>query len=515
MKKIKRLLTIALTALFVFGAFCVSACQSMEDIIPETYGEWEQNYLYRGNAKTKTTGEDYEKLVKTVEIDGVPLNAIYCLDSKIHGDDMYMLLVCQKDGEDLTADHYTSGWWKSRLEVVHCLVSYNIKDKTQKLLTTDQKIEVEDKEWFYRPMEIEGIFDDCILLCANIQEANTMGKEMWSNTIAWYTVDFDGALLEPDIEYANEWEWVSDEYLVAEMYNVDAHAYELYYRTSDLSERTFVYRKLAGSGDFEWAYIEQNGVKGLLIQEYYSVTSPYYGSRMLGYLYFYNFDTDTMSEAVSVCSYAKFYGDYNYIKTYEYYKTYYRSSLKEGQKSVDVETNNALHRLVYDENGVHLEEFFDLTDGHNYTIYGIHGDKILYRDSWYQDHYGCFSGGSKYTYCEWDLTTGKGKKVDDDAITDMEDEYSAWYEQEKGITVGDYIYFLHEESISEGLMMPRSRAYMLKRRNVQTNELEVMQLWHEEDNDGEDGRKFCEEFWFVCENDAKEFNFYEFTARAY
>ena len=145
MKGLKRVLTIALTALFAFAALCVSACQTMEDVIPETYGEWEQNYLYRGNGRTKTTGEDYEKLVETVEIDGASYNAIYCLDSKIHGDDMYMLLVCQKGGEDLTVRYYTGGGWKYRLDVVHCLVSYNIKDKTQKLLTTDQKIEVVDK----------------------------------------------------------------------------------------------------------------------------------------------------------------------------------------------------------------------------------------------------------------------------------------------------------------------------------------------------------------------------------
>ena len=137
----------------------------------------------------------------------------------------------------------------------------------------------------------------------------------------------------------------------------------------------------------------------------------------------------------------------------------------------------------------------------------------MYRENWYQDHYGCFSGGSKYTYCEWDLTTGKGTAVEADDITDIEDEYSALYEQEKGIAVGNYIYFLHEETISGGLMGKSTVAYMLKRRNVQTSELEIMQVWHEQSNDSEDGRKFCEEFWFIgIEN---TYNFYEFTVRDY
>ena len=64
-------------------------------------------------------------------------------------------------------------------------------------------------------------------------------------------------------------------------------------------------------------------------------------------------------------------------------------------------------------------------------------------------------------------------------------------------------------------MMPSSLAYMLKRRNVKTNEIETMQVWHEEDNEGEDGRNFCEDFWFVGESDSGAYNFYEFTVRDY
>ena len=41
MNKIKRLLTIGLASIFALGTVCLSACQAMEDIIPETYGEWD------------------------------------------------------------------------------------------------------------------------------------------------------------------------------------------------------------------------------------------------------------------------------------------------------------------------------------------------------------------------------------------------------------------------------------------------------------------------------------------
>ena len=511
MKKIKQLCTIGLACLFVFGAVFVSACQYMKDIIPETYGEWEQNYLYRGNARTKTTGEDYEQLVTTVEYDGKIYNAQHCVDSKIKGDDIYMILACQEVGTYVHTMVYYRRSWAASKEKFYCLVVYNIRKKTQKVLTAEQIIMREDKEYFYRPTDIEGVFDDRIVLRAYIEETEKIDEYYQTYEMDWYTVDFEGTLMEPSIEYTSTWEWVSDEYLVAEIYNRQENMYELYYRTSAYSDPILVQKKTT-SGD--WTYVERNGIKGFLIQDKYYKNTPNKKSWAVRCIKFYNFATNTMSEPVSIGKYADFYGDYSYIKTYEY-KTieYYETWIE--KKSTTVETNHALYRLIYDESGVHLEEFLTLTDEHCYYIYGIQGNKILYRDLWYQNPRGCSFGGSEYVYCERDLSSGKITEIDEDRITAMEDEYSAVYEQEKGIAVGDYIYFLHEEEIYEGLMVGNSLAYMLMRSNVKTNELEVMQVWHSEDNDDGDDRKFCEEFWFTCIDDNDGYDFYEFTIRPY
>jgi hypothetical protein len=166
MNKLKRLLTIGLASLFALGTICVSACQSMEDIIPETYGEWDGNYLYRGNGRTKTTGEDYEQLVKTVEIDGKTYKAWHCVDSEVHEDDLYMILACMEEGTYVSDVRYSKYSWAYDLDTVYCLVVYNLKEKTQKLLATDEKVMREDMEYFYRPTDIEGIFGDRILLRA-------------------------------------------------------------------------------------------------------------------------------------------------------------------------------------------------------------------------------------------------------------------------------------------------------------------------------------------------------------
>ena len=68
----------------------------MGDVVPEEYGEWDNNYVYRGNGRSKTTGEDYEQLVNSVEIEGENYTVLACADFEIKGDDVYMILACQE-----------------------------------------------------------------------------------------------------------------------------------------------------------------------------------------------------------------------------------------------------------------------------------------------------------------------------------------------------------------------------------------------------------------------------------
>jgi hypothetical protein len=201
------------------------------------------------------------------EIDGKTYKAWHCVDSEVHEDDLYMILACVEEGAYVSNVMYTKYYWAYDLDNVYCLVVYNLKEKTQKLLATDEKVMREDMEYFYRPTDIEGIFGDRILLRAYTEPM--VGRESTIGyyrdlEVEWYTVDLDGALLDTSVAYDNAWEWVSDEYLVAEIYNEENGAYDLYYRTSDLSEPIFIQRRTPGQRDIEWNYIEQNGVKGLL-----------------------------------------------------------------------------------------------------------------------------------------------------------------------------------------------------------------------------------------------------------
>ena len=254
----------------------------------------------------------------------------------------------------------------------------------------------------------------------------------------------------------------------------------------------------------------------VLFESYYRTTD-----RNISYdwvledIQFYNFATNKKSE-ISINQRGDFFGNNTYLKTHDYKTTEYREFLWE-KKTADVEINNAIYRIIYEESGIRLEEFFDLTEKHNYNLYGVVEDKIVYRESWYEDARGCDYGGQEYVYYEQDLVSGRKTEIDSDTATVLEDEYSAMYQKEKGIAVGDYIYFLHKEALS-ALMSTTRYAYLLKRVNTSTNRVEVMQCWHEDKNYESGGLvlKYCEELWFSCGSDHnRAFDFYEFTVRSY
>ena len=152
-KKTKnKIWTSVLAICMSLGVF--SACgQDMEDIIPQTYGAWENHYIYRGNGRCKTTGEDYEKLVESVIIDDSYCRVYSCEDFEILGDDLYMILSCDKPRNS-----------QSFYSEMYCFVRYDIKDKTQTVVFTDSNVRIGELDYFYRPYEIEAIYEDCIVL---------------------------------------------------------------------------------------------------------------------------------------------------------------------------------------------------------------------------------------------------------------------------------------------------------------------------------------------------------------
>ncbi len=508
-----KLLSAGLAVMFFFNFTCLLSCQKMEDLAPKQYGKWDNNYIYRGNGRAKTTGEDYEQLVKTVTIGQDIYSVLECVDFEIEEEDIYMILVC----EDLTQETGNEAQqYMNDLEKIFCLIKYNIQKKTQQLLTTDKVVIYDNKEYFYRPYFIHGIFDNFIVLRAYVQKEDTSENILKRNLCANYTIDFNANIINPDIQYSTDWKWASKEYLIKSNYNSENNCDELYYRTKQFSDPILVYQKERDgtfSEYYNWDYIEQNDVSGILIKDYIrkgSIDSQ----PQLKTIKFYNFSTNIMSDAISIGKYAQFYGNNNFIKTYncktiDYFETFFET------KSVKVEIDNMVYRLVFDENGVHLENFLDLAEEHNYKIYGVLHDKIVYEDRYYTNSQGCSVGGSKYNYYEHDIVNKIKTEIDFEKLILLEDEYISVYERQEGQKVGKYIYFLHEEDVYAG-MGTTSIVYLLNRYDTETTTIETMQLWHSEEGhyNNEVTVKYCDKLWYICDNNGT-FNFFEFAVYPY
>ncbi len=483
MKRLKKIFSVAFATLL-----CVTICvgcqhQSMDDVAPETYGAWDGYYVYRGNGKCKTTCEDYEQLVTTVEIEEISYSVTECVDCKIVDETMYMILSCELPSDETdveTGDEplemIDSKGYVPKAE--QCLVRYDIKTKSCALIASD----------FYegnqkcRLSMIEQVFDDRLL----VQVASRR----------WWIIGFDGEIIQKDVEMPKSWEWVSDEYLVE--YEFVNYENLMYYKKGHFSERTLVGEY--GKND-SFSYVEKDGQKGLVFKESDTIC-------------FFNFATNVMSAPISFGKKAEFYENYGFVKTYESTKIVCGVTIF-GEDEAIVEKNNAVYEIIYEPNGIRLELFFDLTEKCRTLIGGIGKDKIAYREETFQEITGCAIGGGNKKYYVYDCSTRKKKEIEKEKYETLSEQYSSFYEKENGIEVGEYIYFQHTEKIS-AYMASTTLAYFLKRYHVETGEVETMQLFHEDSSRSEDRWRFCYDLWFSYRrNGSWEFDFSEFVVCEY
>ena len=90
MKRSKRLWT----GLIILATLCVgcvlAGCDSLYDVAPKEYGAWDGNYIYLGNVRCKTTGEEEERLIERVEKEGVSYEVTHTLDHLFVEEELYL-----------------------------------------------------------------------------------------------------------------------------------------------------------------------------------------------------------------------------------------------------------------------------------------------------------------------------------------------------------------------------------------------------------------------------------------
>lgn len=506
MRKIWKVTAVALACVSI-ACVCAVACQGMEDVAPESYGAWENNYIYRANGRMKTTGEDYEQLVSSFTVGENEYTVTECVDYEFFGEDLlYMIL----KGEYETTE---------RIEENYAVIKYDISEKESALIFSDTVLPLTDEEnserMCYRAREFYKITDEKIYIFGMVENE----KYLYDENVHWInkdiTINHDGEILtQEDFEY-NDWVEYAPDIQIYNVWSDEERGYIYYYRENKDAEVKQLFVK--DSNTFNVSYVEQNGVRGLLLQKSKLVSGakPYT-------LSFYNLDTfEWCEKTVSISKSTKsLYGKYYYLYR-ETNKEYYEFMFE--KKTAQVHTNGELCELVIDESGVRLEKIYSFKPETSITLYGLHDDKLVYRALWFESaSCGNIFGGSEYAYYEENIKTGEKRIIENTEALALEDEYAGYYEMKSGVTVEDYTYFLHTEDISEGIMSTPSTAYLLKRYNALEDKFEVMQFWHEDDArlyHFDDGTTYynpseyshcCAEFWFSVTDRWQQFKIFDF-----
>lgn len=161
MKKLLCLIfALLLSSTIVFSTGCGCDFKGVEDILPslEEYGEWDGNYMYRGNVRAKTSGEDEQLLIPEITYNGVvyPLSELIdSLSYRFFDDNTIFLFATNlkpkaKDEDpeqsnsssnsssenqtsSTNADQETSHSTEDELEI-SVLIKYLIKEKTHEII---------------------------------------------------------------------------------------------------------------------------------------------------------------------------------------------------------------------------------------------------------------------------------------------------------------------------------------------------------------------------------------------
>ncbi len=477
MKKSK-FLSIVLAGLMTSTVLAnLTACQEpapggtnidFEDLVPETYGEWDGNYIYRGNVKSKTTGEDAQYLVQSVEINGVAHQVLYCSDYDVANDTLYLTL-------SLSDENYST-----------CLVSYDVCAQEQMLVFhkfRDEKTVATDY-FEYEMHYVEQVFEN--------------GEILVGGTRRWYSMDGasapDGAetktLMFIIDKFGTVVEEVDDDYLFYtriskdywQRYDYTGDSQKLYARAWR-GEPVLVYDlTVVSNHKYNVTFVEQNGAVGYLIETWRIKKGDETADRFVKLEFFdlkqnklstlFESETDRYAEWVAVpektCLYLYDNEDYTYTtkdgeNTYTAHKNIIVVTFNYSDKSVTANVNEAKWS---DGKTYEIEAYDELT-----------GD-VYARVSWATSASGCDSGGYKNEYWELPVKNDSNKRAlkQDKYNESLENIKNAYYRQD-GVTFGDYVYYVRYQRLRNTIIGQARSAYIFQKYTKSEDKTDTMQLW--------------------------------------
>ena len=466
----KKLFSIILAVATLFSCFALSGCKDVYDYKPESYGEWDGNYVYSGNYRSKTTGEDGERLVSEVVDEGITYqvelnNRNYSENSYTfyyYGDFIYLVMNGEAVDEDLEKKEK------------RFLVRYNLKEKTQ------ETVLAETEELFEG---ISYVNDERIVLLDDER---------------WYAVDFNGNLIEENFP-GTRTTVLNQEYLVYKSYPDG----EIMYRSF---ANPLEYKIMDGviSLNYRYYYIENENQKGILI------CNTNDGALIYDF-WFFDLETNTLHTiAENYNQKLRWVGDdYKYFITYEMGLVEWteKGSSCAGvqEKSATISLNCKMYTVDYENYSI--REVYKFPRERNCTQVNILNDgKIYVTQTWFEDYkFLKNDGGKAYARYRFDTESETFSLVSEEEYDELFDQPS----QGEWVVCGEYEYYQTVKYVP--LMMGRSYAYSLVRTDgVKT---ETMQFFTSrgKESDLEIGARACFEMW----NQNSDGKFSNFIVRPY
>jgi len=488
--------------------FVLSSCRYIYEVIPKEYASWDNNYIYLGNGRSKTTGEDYEELVSEIVIDDITYSTYECLDYIIKDDDIYMILT-------VVDWSYFEG--KTIIQIsdasFNILLKYNIKNNTVDLIYNEKTPIVISTIWdlHYCPIELMELYENIIVIKSDAYSIyyneEDIEKTMPSNKVEDKTylisIDYSGNVLG-EYGYDTNYKKLKNGYIV-----VDYNGYGLYYRKDFISEKITIVENTYYLPVDEAFYIKNENTEGL----------SYICNRNGGpYLEYYSFNLNKIVDSIKLSDCFITFNNNEYINEYELTKYSYLTLPKLERKTVTVYNNNYLYKLGYSDEKIEKELIYTFENNSTTSISFINNQYLYYYLKIYSGP-SCENvfGGRRDEYKLHDFISNKTKKIDSDDRNEVEEELTISKNYCDISECGNYQYFIFKDYIKEGYMSSEGDVYYLKRYDKETGKIEIMQFWISNYyNPHETTQRFCVEmFDDYYENDYQKTGYPRFIILNY
>lgn len=498
----KKLVCIMLASLTAFTALLnMASCKepasgatnvTFDELVPEKYGEWDGNYVYCGNVKSKTTGESEETLVQSVTLGDETYSVTACNDYAIYGNTIYMALSVQSRNDA-------------------CLVAYDVSTQSSKTLFYTQRkaTDVQGLLEVYELYSVDFVLSENYIVLSGWRsyewEEDNSGKNIpdgHESKNVRVVIDGNGNIVKTDdgkyddfmcvskryyenyvnttdgtLLYAAAWEWERDPVLVCNLQAEDGY-------TKDAE------------------FIDEGGSVGYLIETRRKKTGEEREDRLVKLEWFDigMKDTKTLFEGDTYAEWIltprKQYLYVYDLETYEY-------TTKEGETNTYTAHKNAvLYRIDYVPLEISMARYPDFGEAYkfedkkNYDIEAIDiTDGTMYAHvNWYSSASGCDGGGYHNEYMQTALSeSGSWKTMKQDKYhAALHAARNADYAQDC-VSFNGYTYYLRYQRLTNAPIVGTARSAYLFQRDDESGETDTMQLWSAKIVD--ENEKYCAKMW--------------------